>query len=685
MGYRTSSTVGAVFAGMALSFLLSGCAQLPSTGSAGPPMRHKTWWNFYLRGVDASHQGNYAAAARDLESCLGLRPGAAYGYPVDSWRVRTYGVHFLDDYFPQRELGICYYQLGQVSNAISLLEKSLKQEPSGRARYYLNQARAALVRHQGLPPPSLRLSADVPMWNREKKLAVAGTVSAAAYVQEVRVNGHPLFFELAAPSLVFTQQVALREGSNTIALSARDLANQTTQVQWQIMADWQPPVLAILQVEHRGAGWSVQARGIDPYGVHKIMVAGQVICEKQAGDACDVFTFDVPDNQPVAIQLQDYAGNSLSRLCSPDHLRVLAQCPREQFAALSQEGRADVPPASGKDAVSAAQAEPLADALKPALRLGTPLNTRVFNNEFLIEGTASDGGGLKSISINGEEMLDPASRGCVQFHFARRLSLDLGTNVFSVRALDLAGNRDEKKCAIVCQAPDYLDETYRLCLGVPPVHVATGSLESISSEYVGRLIEQELVREPPRFNVLERADGWDQLLAEQRLSASELADPRAALRIGKLIPAELLVMTLLFPQGRGLTIFSRVVDTTSGAVLCAEDVYVPDPSHDLKNRVEGLVLKVEQQFPLMNGKILSHTADKATVSVGAAQGLKPGMRFLLLDGREDANAGEGAVRLFEGQPVELNVLQIFEARSTARIHPAAAAAAIMEGDVIYAR
>jgi TolB-like protein len=58
--------------------------------------------------------------------------------PNDVQRVRTYGMHF-SEYFPNRELGICYYYLGDVTAASRYLEKSIAQEPTQRAQEYLSK------------------------------------------------------------------------------------------------------------------------------------------------------------------------------------------------------------------------------------------------------------------------------------------------------------------------------------------------------------------------------------------------------------------------------------------------------------------------------------------------------------------------------------------------------------------
>ena len=661
-----------------LAGLAAGCAPTPPAANSAAPPPHKTWWNFYARGAALSYAGEYAAAAEQFRICLGLERGAVYGYPRETWRARTYGFHFIDDYFPHRELGICYFHLGQASNAVRFLERSLQQQPSGRARHFLNRARAELVRGRAGAPPRIEADPTPPAWSRERALLVSARVSGEGYVQDVALNGKTLFNELAVPLLPVSQAVDLAEGANVIRLSARDLAGREALAEWTVTADWQPPALAVLGAERRADGWTVRARGSDRFGLARITVDGKPAAG--SGEKQQDFEFVVPLSAPLPVQVEDLAGNSLIRLFSAETLSPLAQAGVPRYAARQPEGRPDAPIAAAPDE---------GDRLPPGLRIHTPLRTRVFNSEFLIEVTTTDRGGLKSVTVNGEDQLPDASRGCEQFHFARRCSLSPGTNVYQVVVTDRAGRTTREECVVVSQPPEYLDEEYRLRLGVSPVSTAREAEPVVDerAERVGRMMEHELLLFPPRFRVLERAEGWDALLEEQQLSASDLADPRAALRVGKLMPAELLAMTLLIPQGDGLTLFSRVVDTASGEILCAEDVYVPDPDRDLPDRVEGLVMKIEQQFPLMDGKITGAAGDIATVGIGALHGLKPGMRFLVLDwpGGSRGTLEESTVRRYSDQAVELRVSRVHAKKAQARVSPPGAAAGVAEGDVIYAR
>jgi hypothetical protein len=143
-----------------------------------------------------------------------------------------------------------------------------------------------------------------------------------------------------------------------------------------------------------------------------------------------------------------------------------------------------------------------ADRLRPALSLrGCQPVTRVFVEDFFVDGSAADGGGLASVTVNGENLLAEADAGTVRTYFSRRLPLDLGTNQFEIVATDRSGNRTSQGLTVIRIRPEYLEERYRLSVGVPPLAPAEAGLVGVRAK---RSMEAELAREPVRFRLLER-------------------------------------------------------------------------------------------------------------------------------------------------------------------------------------
>jgi hypothetical protein len=230
--------------------------------------------------------------------------------------------------------------------------------------------------------------------------------------------------------------------------------------------------------------------------------------------------------------------------------------------------------------------------------------------------------------------------------------------------------------------PEFLDERYRLSVGVPPLAPAEAGMIGIRAK---RSMEAELTREPVRFRLLERNEGWEFVLQEQGLSMSDLADPSAALRIGKMVPAEMLLMGKVLSEAKGVTVYMKVVETGNGEVVFASDVYSADPDNNLDEVVAGLILKIEQGFPLMTGEVLQRQGSRVTLNVGRADGAAEKSRFLVLQTPEAEAESASQVCKVGEQFVQLQLERVQQNTSTARIIPSGTDAIVKEGYHVYTR
>jgi TolB-like protein len=89
------------------------------------------WHLLYRTGVQAMERGDWNRAIEDFQQALRVKAR-------DSKKIRAIGAMFIE-YFPHREIGICYFHLGDFSRAKQELSLSLAQEPSERARIFLQR------------------------------------------------------------------------------------------------------------------------------------------------------------------------------------------------------------------------------------------------------------------------------------------------------------------------------------------------------------------------------------------------------------------------------------------------------------------------------------------------------------------------------------------------------------------
>jgi hypothetical protein len=199
-------------------------------------------------------------------------------------------------------------------------------------------------------------------------------------------------------------------------------------------------------------------------------------------------------------------------------------------------------------------------------------------------------------------------------------------------------------------------------------------------------IEHAVAAVPPRFLLLERYDGLEQILQEHDISISVVCDRQAKLRIGRVHPAELYLFSGFLPLGGGLTIVAKIVETTDGRVTCFEDVYAPDVSDwaAVKYQIDGLVSKVEQYFPLAAGAVVDLQDGRARLDVGASEGVRAGTRFVATPARK-SKGFDGSLYKHAGDRIELVVETVRETASTARIIPRAGGEVLGIGDEVHAR
>ncbi len=118
------------------------------------------FYNYYSNGLDYIEKEDWLRAIEELR-------GAASLEFEDSDMRRTYGTRFIP-YFPHRELGVAYYNLGEFENAKKELELSLAYVSSSRAEEYLSHVKNRV-------PPTVLVAAkkshveDEPVNNKKEE------------------------------------------------------------------------------------------------------------------------------------------------------------------------------------------------------------------------------------------------------------------------------------------------------------------------------------------------------------------------------------------------------------------------------------------------------------------------------------------------------------------------------------
>lgn len=138
------------------------------------------------------------------------------------------------------------------------------------------------------------------------------------------------------------------------------------------------------------------------------------------------------------------------------------------------------------------------------------------------------------------------------------------------------------------------------------------------------------LQNPPRSTMVERQQ-LDTLLRELELGSSDLADPAAALRVGRILSANLLITGSVSRDADQWLVSLRGVDTETTAVVVSLSLLRRDAELGSLAEAVGAELRAEiaARYPLQ-ARVLEVTPDTVTLGIGADLGVTQGRRFRVL-------------------------------------------------------
>ena len=142
---------------------------------ANPTFSGGKWYNFYKDGLKLMEKGKWSLAIEKFNQALKVKNR-------DMKKIKTYGMHFIP-YFPHREKGICFYNLGQMDRARQELTISIKQQYSARAQEYLSKIKG------GPPPPTFVQTKTTPPKDDEPTNAVTSETPPEPSSDQLKLVG----------------------------------------------------------------------------------------------------------------------------------------------------------------------------------------------------------------------------------------------------------------------------------------------------------------------------------------------------------------------------------------------------------------------------------------------------------------------------------------------------------------
>jgi len=561
------------------------------------------WYNYYDRGLMSSERSVWQDAERDLQKTISMRP-------QDQRMARTYGMHFID-YFPHRELGIVYFNKGEIDRAISELELSLSQEESAKAIFYLNKARKQQLINRDIrsAPPMITVSSppDNEIVN-DFTLTIRGTISSEGYVARLMINDVPYRIDLARNTIVFEQPVPINGDIKMITIVAEDLLGNTAEKIVPLKVDREGPAISIFDIarEQSGVDEIIRISGAinDSTGIVRLVLNDKTI------DTGGVTSYEfnvVADSKLFVLQAFDRLDNvTTARIDIEKELAAVHEKPAPVLLAFAGTGIFS------------------SDSAPPVITMQESADMPdVFVDRYYVEGEVSDNTQVDSVTVNGRDVLSKKGR---KLFFSRLVKLDEGENRIYIEAFDASGNRSEKVFIITRNIPDALQIGSRMSVSVLPFNTQSGASkgEILAYEHlIGSLVNQK------RFNVIERAK-LEQVLLEQKLTKENLTDPEYSVKVGRLMSSDAIIATSAAMYPRSVEYTSRVINTETSEVMEVRDVYSEDTSTvSIRQMMDGLASKIARSFPLVDGMIIRQDKEYIYVDIGSRSNIKKDMGVIV--------------------------------------------------------
>ncbi|RJQ78982.1 MAG: hypothetical protein C4519_11585 [Desulfobacteraceae bacterium] len=554
--------------------------------SAGKLFRQR-WWNHYVRALEAAERQVYDAALTDLELAVQQREH-------DQRMARTYGMHFID-YFPHRELGIIYWLRGNLACAREELESSIRQYPTAKALFYLDEVRKALLHQKGVrggPPQLYLLLPETPFWTRDDPVCIGGRAVDPNYVSALSVDGAPVHMPGSQQEVTFEHCLALPQGAHRVDVKAANLLGLSTQRPVDVHVDRQGPFIVVERISDRGAEIVIDGTIFDDAGVTRFEVNQTPLPVISADQSS--FSFRMSRRQPaLRIEAEDRLGNVTTAHAEPADWLSALQRPMI-VAVLKTTGLFE-----------------RRDASAPVIRIEEWTETQtVYMDRVVVSGSVRDDRQVADLTINGTAVLPRP--GAMAF-FSHFIALQPGSNTITVRAVDAAGNPAQQQFCIERKLPAAMLFSERLRLTLMPF-ADNDATPSSDAAFQDNFVHQMVQRR--RFQIVER-EHLDLILQEHKINRTHLIDPATALQIGRLSAAHVFAAGSLVKTRMGIEAISRIVDTETGEVLETTDAYAEDNGlSGLKALAETLALKIHREFPLANGTVLQKQGGMIATDLG---------------------------------------------------------------------
>lgn len=169
------------------------------------------------------------------------------------------------------------------------------------------------------------------------------------------------------------------------------------------------------------------------------------------------------------------------------------------------------------------------------------------------------------------------------------------------------------------------------------------------------------LQESGRIQIVER-EMLDKLLAELKLSTTDLVNPNTALRLGRILSARIIATGSIMRYNKDIRLSMRLTDTETTLMKGAIAATDKDMDALAQATAQKILEKINTGYPIQ-GKILSLEDDQVLLNIGAETGVQQGMEFKVLEEIQPAKEG-GRVRYKPAGSIKIASVEVDAAYAT---------------------
>ena len=653
-------------AGILLSFILLSCVLLlpgclgkqqarrerAAAAGTAPINFNAQWWEFYKRGLSFAEEELDREAMADFLEAIAKQDKDQWQAPMDNGLTV--------DYFPHRELGIIHVGRTEYDKAILQLEDSMASAPSAKASFFLNKARAGKFARDTMdnkaPEVYFKGSTALETTSSCNKV-VTGVARDDSFLAALSVGGKSVPITLAEKHKVFTTEVALTEGKNSIQAVATDFAGKTTEKTLDIICDRSGPLIEIEQLTAENNQVTVSGMVSDDHGLGSLTINGRLwpVTGKAPGYN---FKFSLPEGR-MTIVATDQAGNVTGAMVRRDELDLLTL--------------ASPPLPEAKD-------DGTRDTEPPTIRIeGLESGVETSADTAQLTGQISDSSLLVYVSVNGEEIQNRKGR---RIYFSLKRPLREGKNTFRILAADEHGNKSQQIITVIRKAPLAGRMDSRLRLALLPF-AGDNDVSGQEDGLVSRMRRSFLAQ--ARFNLVEQ----DRVIAASRelhLSPGAPVTPKDAAGLGQAVGAQAILTGRVTASRDAVEIVGQLVDADTATLLARNDTYGETPDGKVPaSMLADLAARFVSDFPLAEGTLLEVRSREVLVDLSVRDRIRPLIRLLCY--RESPPARHPVTgQLLESEPEIIGELLVTEVgKESSRATILSQKGEFLRGDKVFVR